>query len=303
MTEDTNEWLQEPDESPVSAVHQPEPTPPEGDTPGRGPASWAPVLEDKVRTRRILRWLTEPDARGHGVHDGFSREDGQDFRPRLRPPVPLLTILDDGSRDYGEDVRLRGETFCIGRTEGDLQLPNDQAVSHSHAVIRRVPWKGGFQWQLQDLDSRNGTFARCARAVLHDQAIVIIGSRRFRFRNPLRPNAPSRVHEHTRMVDNADVPAGGWPSLAETATHSDAIQLPLRQESLTLGRVGGGVVLEIDDPLLAHHHATLRRMRDGTWMIEAELTRNGIWISINTLALGSNCYFRCGEQQFRFLLP
>ena len=105
------------------------------------------------------------------------------------------------------------------------------------------------------------------------------------------------------MVDQAKVPSNGWPSLAETSNQVDVVRLPLKQESMTLGRLGGGATLEIDDPLLAHKHATLRRMRDGTWMIEAERSRNGIWVSINTAVLGSNCYFLCGEQQFRFMMP
>jgi hypothetical protein len=76
-----------------------------------------------------------------------------------------------------------------------------------------------------------------------------------------------------------------------------------RRDMLSLGRAGAGVDVEIDDPLLAYRHATLKRQKDGTWLITAEPTRNGVWVSASTVALTSNCRFRCGEQQFWFVIP
>jgi hypothetical protein len=43
-----------------------------------------------------------------------------------------------------------------------------------------------------------------------------------------------------------------------------------------LGRAGAGVDVEIDDPLLAYRYATLPPQEDGTWLITAEPTRNGV---------------------------
>jgi hypothetical protein len=86
-----------------------------GDTPGRGPEKWAPVFEE-VSTRTILRWLTEQNALANGESGGFAAEDLHEFRPRHRPPVPVLTVLDDGDRLEGEMVRIRGETLAIGRS-------------------------------------------------------------------------------------------------------------------------------------------------------------------------------------------
>lgn len=271
------------------------------DTPGKGPATWAPVFETVATSRRIQKWLTEPDLRI--VADeaaGFALEDIHEFRPRLRSAVPVLTVLDDGDREMGEEVRLRGETLRIGRTEGDVTIPNDSVISHAHAEIRRMPWKGGFRWHLVDLDSRNGTFVRCARAVLHDTAIVVIGSRRFRLRNPLKSGTSEAANAQTRLIDGSQLPASVWPCLEET---TGPLQFQLRMDEITLGRVGGGAEIQLDDPLLAYAHASLKRMRDGTWMITADKTRNGIWVSISDVVLGNNCYFRCGEQRFRFTIP
>jgi hypothetical protein len=263
----------------------------------------APVVEEFPSVQRIVRWVSERDAIGRPDAGHYAPEDTHDFRPALRPPVPVLTVLDDGSMEQGEDIRLRRERLSIGRLSGDIQLPNDSAVSASHAEIRRTPWKGGFQWHLHDLESVNGTFVRCLRAVLHENAILILGSRRFRLRNPLRPRAVQPSVLETNHLDGRHIPETVWPVLAEASTKAGAVEVPLRSERLVIGRAGGGADVELDDPLLANVHATLKRMRDGSWMIASETTRNGIWVSVSAVALTSYCFFRCGEQRFRFMIP
>ena len=277
-----------------------------GDTPGRGPEKWAPVFEEPVSPQRIHRWLTEQDSeRLPAENAGFPPEDVHDFRPRHRPAVPVLTVLDDGQPQEGETVRVRGESLAIGRSVGDLTLPNDSVISQAHAEIRRLPWRGGYQWHLVDLGSRNGTFVRCARAVLHSEAVVILGNRRFRLRNPLSPRSGEPPAEHTRPVDGSQILGGVWPVLEETTGGTGRLRFELRNDEFVefeIGRVGGRAEIQIDDPLLAYRHAVLRRLRDGSWMIAAERTRNGVWVSISDVVLTSNCCFRCGEQRFRFTI-
>jgi len=233
----------------------------------------------------------------------FTAEDIHDYRPSLRPPVPVLTVLDDGSADHGEEVRLRKDVCVIGRSSGDVQIPNDPWISGLHAEIRRQPWKGGFQWHLHDCESANGTFVRCVRAILHENATVVLGARRFRLRNPLKATLATETSQETQFIDRWQVPETVWPVLMEVTTTGDGLQFPLRAEMLSLGRLGGGADIELDDPLLANHHATLLRQKDGTWLLKAEMTRNGIWVSISTVALTASCLFRCGEQRFRFVIP
>lgn len=263
----------------------------------------APVVEEFASVQRIVRWVSERDAMGRLDAGHYAPEDSHDFRPTLRPPVPVLTVLDDGSLELGEDVRLRRELLSIGRLTGDLQLPNDPSISASHAEIRRSPWKGGCQWHLHDLNSVNGTFVRCLRAVLHENAVLILGSRRFRLRNPLRPRSKPSSPAETNHLDGHHIPETVWPVLVEASSKAGAMEVPLRSERLVIGRSGGGADVELDDPLLANTHATLKRMRDGSWMIAAETTRNGIWVSVSAVALTPYCFFRCGEQRFRFMIP
>lgn len=263
-----------------------------------------PIFEEYGFSRRIQRWLTDTDISGL-VEPQVEQEseDLHDYRARLRPSVPVLTILDDGSRDFGEDHRLRSEVVTIGRTAGDVQLPNDRAISHVHAEIQRVATSNGHQWHLRDLGSRNGTFVRCQAGVLHDRAIVIIGRRGFRLRNPLCQPDASASSACTRPIDISQLPAAIWPTLEESTDQARAMTFPLKSPEVTIGRAGGGADIELDDPLLAHRHATLKRFRDGSWTVFAHKTRNGIWVSVSVVPLARCCYFRCGEQQFRFLIP
>ena len=276
----------------------------ESDNQPLGAHELPPVVEEFPSVHRIMKWVSEPDAFGRGAEPKYAPEDSLDFRPSLRPPVPVLTVLDDGSMEHGEDVRLRRERCSIGRTSGDLVVPNDSSISGAHAEICRTPWKGGFQWHLHDLDSVNGTFVRCVRAVLHENAILILGSRRFRLRNPLKPNSMPASGRETNLMDGMHIPEAVWPVLTEASAKPGALEFSLRSDRLVIGRAGSGDAdIELDDPLLANRHAELKRMRDGTWMIVAETTRNGIWVSISAVGLTPNCFFRCGEQRFRFVIP
>jgi pSer/pThr/pTyr-binding forkhead associated (FHA) protein len=269
----------------------------------RGAGDLPPVVEEFASIRRIVRWVSEPDPFGRAGEPKYAPEDSHDFRPSLRPPVPVLTVLDDGSLEHGEDFRLRRERFSIGRTSGDVHLPNDASISGAHAEIRRTFWKGGFQWHLHDLESVNGTFVRCVRAVLHENAILILGARRFRLRNPLRPNSIPEASHQTNLMNGVHIPETVWPVLAEASTKPGSVGFALRSDRLVIGRAGGGADIQLDDPLLANRHAELKRLRDGTWMISAESTRNGIWVSVSAVGLTPYCFFRCGEQRFRFVIP
>jgi len=271
-----------------------------------------PEVESGPPSSVIQRWLNEPDdgyfglgpagARSAGGVPHFASEDRHPYRPSWRPPVPIITVLDDGADDKGEMYRLRHEITTIGRSAGDIQIPNDPWISARHAEIRRAPWQGGYQWILHDSGSSNGTFVRCTRAILHETAVIILGARRFRLQNPLRsPVMDEDAGSNTRLLQ--PVPEVVWPELVEVTADDHGLRVPLRRDVVMLGRSGQGADIEIDDPLLAYRHATLRRQQDGTWLLIAQPTRNGVWISVTTVQLTSSCRFRCGEQQFWFVIP
>src|SRR4051794_20065232 len=106
--------------------------------------------------------------------------DPRPERPQDRPPMALLCIVDDGKAD-GEWIRLRGDRYLIGRTEGAICIPHDGMMSGRHAELSRVKTATGFRWVLLDQKSTNGSFVRIGRSVLADQAEFLVGRGRYRF--------------------------------------------------------------------------------------------------------------------------
>ena len=75
------------------------------------------------------------------------------YRPANRQPLAFLTVLDDGSREDGETIRIRDSRFVIGREKGDLSVPFDADMSSHHAELRCQKEKGRFRWFLIDRKS------------------------------------------------------------------------------------------------------------------------------------------------------
>jgi hypothetical protein len=225
----------------------------------------------------------------------------QPYRPVNRPPIPLLSILDDGSATTGETVRLREPVCLIGRTEGHVVIPHDHSMSSRHAEIVRDGVKPPYTWYLRDVGSTNGTFVCCDSAPLRADRLVMLGSRRFRMQVPGGvPASPSNGNAF-RSTSAAD--AAGAPMLVETTAPADPICIRLVGSRVAVGRPGFDNHVGIDDPLLASLHAVITQAADGTWWIDAMPSRNGVWIQVRSVELTDSCRFQCGEQRFMFVRP
>jgi hypothetical protein len=88
------------------------------------------------------------------------------------------------------------------------------------------------------LEKLNGTFVRCVRAVLHENAILILGARRFRLRNPLKPKSVPTAGHQTNLMDGMHLPETVWPVLAEASAKPGALECALRSDRLLIGRRG-----------------------------------------------------------------
>jgi hypothetical protein len=77
------------------------------------------------------------------------------YRPTVRPPVPILTVFDDGKID-DEVIRLRGPKFTIGRTERDLRFPMDGRMSSRHVEITHQVVGGLHRWVSPTSRARTG---------------------------------------------------------------------------------------------------------------------------------------------------
>jgi len=224
------------------------------------------------------------------------------YRPEIRPLVPRLVILDDGEQTSGETVWLRDPATVIGRSEGEIRLGHDPLVSGRHAEIVREGTGRPHRWVLRDLGSANGTFVRCARTPLRPDAIIILGSRRFRFRPPQATGTAVAVPTGTMMADVAGLHASAWPALVETTQAREPLEIILPGADLSVGRPGHRNAIEIDDPLLAATHARIFRQLSGQWMLEALPSVNGVWGQVQAIALAPVSRFQVGEQRFLFIV-
>lgn len=218
-----------------------------------------------------------------GGHQSFRRDatppppgpqEAQLFRPRLRRPMALLHIVDDG-REEGETVRIRGDELVIGRSEGHVVISHDISMSTRHARIGRLP-DGG--WQLADLGSAAGTFVRVMKAKLKNGSVFQIGATAFRF----------------ETVDLTEA------SLVELLPPGDGRRRECHAPLTTVGRVDCGADLTVDDPFVSPLHAEIRRTPKG-WKIENR-GLNGLWVRIEApVRLAVPSQFQCGEQRFVFV--
>jgi pSer/pThr/pTyr-binding forkhead associated (FHA) protein len=231
-----------------------------------------------------------------------SLADEQIFRPVIRPTVPILTVIDDGSTDDGEQIRIRKDRFVIGRSSGDLTIPNDATMSSRHAEIRLTTSRGQREWTLHNLESVNGTFVRVGTAALAYDTIVLLGSRRFRFEKPATSVSELPGNDTLRIDQPADS-GSGWPTLVESSGRPNALRFPLHSPKVTIGRAGSGCDIQLDDPLVAAVHAELVADPRGAWKLIGKTTRNGVWVNTPATALASCCFFQCGEQRFKFVIP
>jgi hypothetical protein len=201
-------------------------------------------------------------------------------------------------------VRLRAERTVIGRTEGDVRIPHDGAVSGQHAELVRQRAGNGFRWALVDLKSTNGTFVRIGSTLLRHENEFLIGTGRYRFEAataaaPLPP--PGTPLQTTQAWSGAPIHSL-VPSLVEMGPDG-----PLRRINLTLPEYWIGrdakscPIARPDDVLVNARHARLYRDAKGQWHIENNKSLNGLWLRIvEPMPLGGACQFRMGEQRFIF---
>ena len=163
--------------------------------------------------------------------------------------MALLCIVDDGSEE-GEWLRLRGDQFVIGRSDGHLIIPHDTMMSSRHAELVRKHEGGKYRWYLNDLHSTNGAFVRIGKAALQHDQELLIGTTRFRFEAaaladaiaketgaPCEPFLLSRVKATQSQVG------------LSRAQRADNVQGAFQVSAEARGRVKGRRIVLVDDVL------------------------------------------------------
>ena len=258
--------------------------------------------EEIERARAELR-RQSPSSKNPGTATSTHQE--QPFRPSIRPPAAMLIMCDDGETS-GEVFRLRSDRFIIGRTEGDLQLPDDEQVSSRHVALTRQLISGETRWVVTDLQSRNGLFVRVSKAPLTHLSEVLVGSGRYRLDLMQRAAAETAAFAEvesrapaTRGFDN-NLPIGS-EILSELLTGGTGTRAVLNRDQYWIGGDEDCDICRKSDPFVSGKHATLTRSAKGTWVIQNNNTINGIWLRVPqiVLELGKKCEFQIGEQRFR----
>ncbi|MFL5340210.1 MAG: FHA domain-containing protein, partial [Gemmataceae bacterium] len=232
------------------------------------------------------------------------KDDALPFKPTQRPPIALLCILDDGSEDDGEWLRLRADQFVIGRTEGEIIIPHDGRISKRHASLTRQKAEEKYRWYLTDLQSSNGTYVQVADAPLKSGREFLVGGTRLRF------DAPKVDLEGSTLNAPSGGATQGWqgPSLLAVlpsivflnADNTDGRAVPITGVEAWVGRDRGCTIAVPDDPFLSAKHCRVFKDAGGQWHLKNNDSANGVWLRIDQplpIKKGS-CHFLLGEQRF-----
>lgn len=253
----------------------------------------SPVEEPPERPK------TRPEKKGAPAEPA----DAKPLRPVHRPPMALLCAVDDGL-ERGEWFRLRRPRTVVGRVEGDVVVPHDDAMSGKHLEIVRAAVPGGFRWVIRDLGSTNGTFFRVSGGLLRAGMELLLGSRRYRFDLPLPERSEQPSQDQTRMWQTANLgqAAGPRPTLTELIPGgASGKQFVVATDDISLGRSAQQCDLSIaDDPFVSPRHARVFSDKRGHWQIENVGGTNGVWVRVEEMPIENSGEFMAGEQRFLF---
>ncbi len=258
-------------------------------------------LESDEEIKQAQELLKKSDSKSHGTVEKL-------FRPSIRPPVALLTIYDDG-RAKGENIRIRNEQFVVGRTEGDLRLGFDEMLSSRHFAITRQVVAGDWRWVVTDLQSRNGVFFRVSKAPLSHESEFLVGGGCYKYQIVQNVEPETTGWNHAQLngpgtkAYQPELPAG-VATLSEIVRGIGGTRTRLAKDLYTIGRSTACDIVRPNDPFAAPVHVHLSRSAKGTWIIQNNGTRNGVWLRLPQIVIppGKNCDFQAGEQRFRLSL-
>lgn len=209
----------------------------------------------------------------------------------------LVAILKDGSD--GRVFPLTAAQVDVGRTEGDVVLPDDPYLSPRHA---RLTQRGG-GWFLRDLDSLNGIFARIREPVeIADGDMLLIGQQVLRFEtlsDGELPLGPAKLNG-VLVFGTPEVPRIARLVQYTTEGVGRDVHYLYRDETV-LGRENGDIVFT-DDPFLSRRHAAITIDRAAGRFVLRDLgSSNGTAVQLaGERKLADGDQFRIGRHLFRF---
>jgi pSer/pThr/pTyr-binding forkhead associated (FHA) protein len=218
-----------------------------------------------------------------------------------------VTITKDGGEGLSYPIH---DQLDLGRSEGDVVIPEDRYLSERHARISRRPGGDRGDLVLRDLGSVNGIYLRIGNAlggdgrvevVLRDQDLFLVGQQVLKFEavkdgeDGLGP-----ASQHGALLFGTPQ-APRFARLSQRTVEGVARDVfHIRKVETVLGRESGDIVFT-DDPFLSRRHAVLKFDRDQSRFLLADLgSSNGTFVQIHgDVALKSGDQFRVGQQLFR----
>jgi pSer/pThr/pTyr-binding forkhead associated (FHA) protein len=226
----------------------------------------------------------------------------------MKPSGRLVVITKDGGEGTSYPIY---EQADLGRSEGDVVVPDDRYLSSRHARITRRTGPGGeTQLILRDLGSVNGVFLRIGNAMggdgrvevtLRDQDLFLVGQQVLKFeavKDGEDGLGPASQHG-TLLFGTPQAPRFAR-LLQRTVEGVSRDVFHIRKVETVLGRESGDIVFT-DDPFLSRRHAVVKFDRDNARFLLADLgSSNGTFIQIRgDVGLKSGDQFRIGQQLFR----
>jgi pSer/pThr/pTyr-binding forkhead associated (FHA) protein len=227
----------------------------------------------------------------------------------------LVVITKDGGEGASYPIY---DQLDIGRSEGDVVVPEDRYLSARHARISRRSGQGAAGslagLLLRDLGSVNGVFLRIGNAMggdgpgerhaevdLWDQDLFLVGQQVLKFevvKDGEDGFGPASQHG-TLLFGTPQGPR--FATLSQRTVEGVTRDLfHIRKVETILGRESGDIVFT-DDPFLSRRHALIKFDRDNRRFLLADLgSSNGTFVQIRgDVGLKSGDQFRIGQQLFR----
>jgi pSer/pThr/pTyr-binding forkhead associated (FHA) protein len=222
-----------------------------------------------------------------------------------------VRIAKDGSE--GGQHPLFGDQTDIGRSEGNIILPDDPYLSPRHARIVARPAPPGspnpVQLRILDLGSVNGVFVRlrAPHPVAHGD-LILLGQQVLRFETVSEiEGARGPAMQHGVLLFGSPAPVAHARLAQRTVEGLTRDVFYLVRDEFVLGREVGDRTFS-DDVFMSRRHAAVRRdpTRDGgnAYVVHDLGSSNGTFVQIHAEhPLEDGDQFRIGHHLFRVDLP
>lgn len=226
---------------------------------------------------------------------GADLRSGASGRGPVAPAARLIVIAQDGTP--GREYPIEAGRLEIGRTQGDIQLPEDPYVCPAHA---RITFQDS-RFELEDLSSVNGIFIRLTQSSpLTDGDLLLAGLQVLRFEvvAPEHQNFGQAAERGTRVFGSPAVHRQArLVQLTVEGMERDIVYLHRGQT--TIGRETGDIVFT-DDPFMSRQHAMLTQTAPGEFSVSDLNSSNGTFLAIRgNHGLTDGDQMRIGQHLFQ----